>query len=43
MPFVITESGQRVTRGGDINGHTLMTIKDTEVIFDGNEKIKIAR
>lgn len=43
MPFVITESGQRVTRGGDINGHTLITIKDTEVIFDGNEKIKIAR
>jgi type III secretion system YscD/HrpQ family protein len=43
MPFVITESGQRVTRGGDINGHTLMTIKDTEVIFDGNEKVKISR
>jgi type III secretion system YscD/HrpQ family protein len=43
MPFVITESGQRVTRGGDINGHTLITIKDTEVIFDGNEKIKISR
>lgn len=43
MPFVITESGQRVTRGGDINGHTLITIKDTEVIFDGSEKIKISR
>lgn len=43
MPFVITENGQRVTRGGDINGHTLITIKDTEVIFDGNEKIKISR
>ena len=43
MPFVITENGQRVTRGGDINGHTLIPIKDTEVIFDGNEKIKISR
>jgi type III secretion system YscD/HrpQ family protein len=43
MPFVITESGQRVTRGGDINGHTLMTVKDTEIIFDGNEKVKISR
>jgi len=43
MPFVITETGQRVTRGGDINGHTLITIKDTEVIFDGNEKVKISR
>ena len=43
MPFVITENGQRVTRGGDINGHTLVTVKDTEVIFDGNEKVKISR
>jgi type III secretion system YscD/HrpQ family protein len=43
MPFVITESGQRVTRGGDINGHTLITVKDTELIFDGNEKVKISR
>lgn len=43
MPFVITEGGQRVTRGGDINGHTLITVKDTEVIFDGNEKVKISR
>lgn len=43
MPFVITENGQRVTRGGDINGHTLITVKDTEVIFDGNEKVKISR
>ncbi|MBM3337589.1 MAG: hypothetical protein FJY60_07905 [Betaproteobacteria bacterium] len=43
MPFVITDSGQRVTRGGDINGHTLITVKDTELIFDGNEKVKISR
>lgn len=43
MPFVITEGGQRVTRGGDVSGHTLITVKDTEVIFDGNEKVKISR
>jgi type III secretion system YscD/HrpQ family protein len=43
MPFVITENGNRVTRGGDINGHTLIMVKDTEVIFDGNEKLKISR
>ncbi len=43
MPFVITDNGNRVTRGGDVDGHTLITVKDTEVIFDGNEKIKISR
>ena len=43
MPFVITETGNRVTRGGDVDGHTLITVKDTEVIFDGNEKVKISR
>lgn len=43
MPFVITENGNRVTRGGEVNGHTLIMVKDTEVIFDGNEKLKISR
>lgn len=43
MPFVISDTGQRVTRGGDINGHTLITVKDSEVVFEGNEKIKISR
>ena len=43
MPFVITDNGNRVTRGGDVDGHTLITIKDTEVIFEGNEKVKISR
>jgi len=43
MPFVITESGERVTRGGDINGNTLLIVKDNEIIFEGSEKFRIAR
>ena len=43
MPFVITENGNRVIRSGDINGHTPIMVKDTEVIFDGNEKLKISQ
>ena len=43
MPFVMTESGDRVTRGGDINGNTLLIIKDNEIIFEGAERFRIAR
>ena len=43
MPFVMTENGDRITRGGDINGNTLITVKDNEVIFEGSERFKIAR
>jgi len=42
-PYVVTESGERATRGGDIRGHTLTTVRDNEVIFDGNERFKIGR
>ena len=43
MPFVITESGERITRGGDINGNTLLIVKDNEIILEGSEKFRIAR
>ena len=43
IPFVVTESGERVTRGGDINGNTLLIVKDNEIIFEGSEKFRIAR
>jgi len=42
-PFVITENGDRITRGGDVNGNTLMTVKDTEIIFEGSERFRISR
>jgi hypothetical protein len=43
MPFVVTESGDRITRGGDINGNTLLIVKDNEIIFEGSERFRIAR
>ena len=42
-PFVITEIGDRITRGGDVNGNTLMIVKDTEIIFEGSERFRISR
>ena len=32
-PYVMTTDGQRTTRGGDTNGHTLVTVKDNEIVF----------
>ncbi len=43
MPFVVTDSGQHIGRGGDANGHTLSSVRDNEVIFDGNERFRIPR
>lgn len=42
-PFVITKKGERIERGGDINGNVLTVVKDTEIIFDGNERFRIGR
>ena len=42
-PFVVTKKGERIERGGDINGNVLTIVKDTEIIFDGNERFRIGR
>lgn len=42
-PYVMTTDGQRTTRGGDTNGHTLVTVKDNEVVFEGGERFRIGR
>lgn len=42
-PYVMTADGQRTTRGGDTNGHTLVTVKDNEIVFEGGERIRIGR
>jgi type III secretion system YscD/HrpQ family protein len=42
-PFVMSADGQRTTRGGDSNGHTLVTVKDNEIVFEGGEKFRIGR
>ncbi len=43
MPFVITDTGQRISVGGDANGHTISAIRDNEVIFDGTQRFRIPR
>lgn len=42
-PYVMTTDGQRTTRGGDTNGHTLVTVKDNEIVFEGGERFRIGR
>ena len=42
-PFVVTASGQRVGKGGNINGNVLSIVRDNEIIFDGNERFRIGR
>jgi type III secretion system YscD/HrpQ family protein len=43
MPYIVTESGEHVNQGGNVDGHTLMSIKDGEVVFEGSQRIRIAR
>lgn len=43
MPFVITDTGQRLSIGGETNGHTISAIRDNEVIFDGTQRFRIPR
>jgi type III secretion system YscD/HrpQ family protein len=43
MPYIVTESGEHVNQGGSVDGHTLMSIKEGEVVFEGTQRIRIAR
>jgi type III secretion system YscD/HrpQ family protein len=43
MPFIITDTGQRIGVGGEANGHTLTSIKDDEIVFDGTQRYRITR
>ena len=42
-PFVVTNQGVRVNRGGDVEGHRLTVVSDSEVVFEGPERLRIAR
>lgn len=42
-PFIITKSGERIERGGNIGGNVLTTVRDNEIIIDGNERYRIGR
>lgn len=43
VPYIVTDSGQFVNQGGDVQGHTLTAIRDGEVVFEGSRRIKLAR
>lgn len=43
FPYIVTPSGERVNQGGDVNGHTLVSVKDGEVVFEGRQRVRIAR
>lgn len=43
MPYIVTENGEHVNQGGSVDGHTLMSIKDGEVVFEGSQRVRIAR
>jgi type III secretion system YscD/HrpQ family protein len=43
MPFIITDTGQRIGVGGEANGHTISAIRDDEIIFDGTLRFRISR
>ena len=43
VPYIVTPSGAHINQGGDVNGHTLVSVKDGEVVFEGQQRIRIAR
>mgnify|MGYP003336192417 CR=1 FL=1 len=43
MPFIITDNGQRIGVGGEVNGHTITSIRDDEIVFDGTQRYRISR
>ncbi|VTU16415.1 type III secretion system inner membrane ring subunit SctD [Variovorax sp. PBL-E5] len=42
-PYIVTRQGVRVNRGGEIDGHVLSMVRDTDVVFDGAQRWQIAR
>jgi len=43
VPFIITKSGERIERGGNIGGNVLTIVRDNEIIIDGKERYRIGR
>ena len=43
VPYIVTQGGEHVNQGGDVNGHTLVSVKDGEVVFEGRQRVRIAR
>ncbi len=43
VPYIVTQGGEHINQGGDVNGHTLVSVKDGEVVFEGRQRVRIAR
>jgi type III secretion system YscD/HrpQ family protein len=43
VPYIVTQAGEHVNQGGDVNGHTLVSVKDGEVVFEGRQRVRISR
>lgn len=43
VPFIVTKSGERIERGGNIGGNVLTVVRDNEIIIDGNERYRVGR
>jgi type III secretion system YscD/HrpQ family protein len=42
-PFIVTADGEHVNMGGDINGHTLSAVNNSEVVFEGSKRLRLGR
>lgn len=42
-PQVITADGQRILEGGTLQGYRLVAIRENEIVFEGPERVSIAR
>lgn len=42
-PYLVTEDGTRVIRGGRIAGRTLIAIQNGELVFEGGERVRYTR
>ena len=42
-PYLVTEDGTRVIRGGRIAGRTLTAIQNGELVFEGGERVRYTR
>jgi hypothetical protein len=43
VPYIVTQGGEHINQGGDVNGHTLVSVKDGEVVFEGRQRVRISR
>ncbi|MDB5839533.1 MAG: bscD [Herminiimonas sp.] len=43
VPYIVTSRGDRVNQGGAIDGLTLVSVRDGEVVFEGKKRVRIVR